>query len=157
MQATFTLRGGASADVSAELPGIARIEKGELELLGGPGTSWRMRGRVAGVDLEKLPWAKSLPDLWGSAVGTLTVAGHGAGPESGELSLETRDLNANGSLVHATGRARLALDFSDAFLLDLTGAALRVAGVAEKPAGTPLRLSGHLAQPFAAGRVADLR
>ena len=157
VRATLVPRGGAQAELSAELPGVGRIEKGELELLGGPGAGWRARGRVTGVELEKLPWLKSLPDLWGSALGGFTVAGHGGDVESGELTLETTALNANGSLVHATGRARLTLDFSDAFLLDLSGAAVRIAGVAEKPAGTPLRVSGHAAQPFDAGRIPDLR
>lgn len=157
VRATLTPRSGSSADLTAELPGLARIDKGEVELLGGPGAGWRVRGRISDVGLEKLPWTKSLPDLWGSAGGSFIVAGHGGDPDSGELALETADLNASGSLVHATGRARLTLDFSDAFLLDLTGAAVRIAGIAEKPAGTPLRVTGHVAQPLEAGRVSDLR
>jgi AsmA-like protein len=157
VSATLTPSSGTAAQLSAELPGLARIEKAEVELLGGPGAGWRARGLLTDVDLEKLPWTKSLSDLWGSAGGSFALGGHGGELESGELRLESADLNANGSLVHATGRVRLTLDFSDAFLLDLTGATVKLAGVCEKPPGTPLRVNGHLTQPLEAGRIGDLR
>jgi len=157
VRATLTPQPGARAELTAELPGVAKIDRAELELLGGPGAAWRMRGRIGDVELDKLPWTKSLPDPWGSARGAFSAAGHAGDVESGELVLESADLNANGSLLHATGRARVTLDLSSAFLLDLSAASLRVAGVAEKPAGAILRVSGHVAPPLDAWRVDDLR
>jgi len=158
VRATLELGAGPrAAGFSAELPGLARITGGKLELPEGEDPfPWRLSGGLAGVDLETLSWTKSLPDLWGSARGRFALSGRGATPNAGELELETEDLNANGALVHVTGRARVRLDLTGALALDLGATTLRIADVAEKPPGAPLRVTGRLAEPLDAFRVTDL-
>ena len=155
--ARIELRGalglGPSArfEFAAESPGLARLRDGELELsaLTGPSASWpwSARARLVELDLVELRRRFGLPDMAGSAEGTIGVTGRGAASERVSLALASADLDLKGALLRATGRTALAAELPGRLELDLSGAAVAVAGLVEKSAGVPLRVSAQLAEP----------
>jgi len=150
----------ARAGFSAELPGIGRLEAGELEVpaLAGPPAewAWSARAKLEGLELAVLGRALGVAELGGGAAGDVLVSGRGAAQERVKLALSTHDLALGGALVRASGAAVFTAEIPGRVELDLAGARIALAGALEKPPGVPLHVSAEVAEARG-GRFQGLR
>jgi hypothetical protein len=149
----------ARFELTAALPGLARIEECRLEVvgLGEPASRWRWSAtaRVADVDLDAAGERLALAGVRGRAAGTLAAAGRGGAPERASLELDSGDLELAGPRHRVSGRTLLSVQPGGEVAIDLLGATLRVGESFEKPAGAALRITGRVAAPGL--RLRDLR
>lgn len=145
--------GAAGVKVSAEIPGLGRLDGVEAHLSGpgepGPGAldgrDLEVSGRVEDLDLGAVDRLLELGlGLAGGLSADLGAELHGTRVERADLEGELRQVALEAGALHLDGPVDLEAAAPEGFRIDLTRAEIRAAGTVRKRRGVPLVIDGAL-------------
>lgn len=146
----------ARLDVEADLPGLAALRDGAVEVagLGGDALRWRASGELRDVELGAAAEILALDArVAGRAEVRFEAASQNGVIDSGSLELRLRALEVRAPSLELAGDVDASAALGGELRIDLTGAVVSDGATLRKPAGAPLVLAGPLASRLEPGAL----